>query len=148
MTQVSRRLLKKDIEERIYDVLLESIASVKSKGSVEKLLDDLLSPTEKLMLAKRVSIALLLMKKYSQRTIADLLKVGLETVNRVSRTMQKGTGGYGVIASTIIRNEKLKEFLEKVDDTLANLLPPPKGTDWKHWRRVRWEEKINSQKPF
>lgn len=147
MTQVSKRLLRKEIEDRIYEVLMESIASVKSKHSVEQLLDDLLSPTEKLMLGKRMSVALLLMKKYNQREVADTLKVGLETVSRVSRAMQKGTGGYGALAAAIIRNEKLKEFLEKVDDTLANLLPSA-HTDWKSWRRARWEAKVKTAKSF
>lgn len=146
MTQVSKRLLRKDIEDRVYDVLLESIASVKSKGAVDKLLDDLLSPTEKIMLAKRTAIALLLAKKYNQRTIAALLRVGLETVSKVSRVMQKGSGGYGFVVSSIIRNEKMSIFLEKIDDALAELFKPHR--DWSSWRKARLEAKIRNAKPF
>ncbi|MBI5621018.1 hypothetical protein HY949_04510 [Candidatus Gottesmanbacteria bacterium] len=146
MTQVSKRLLRKDIENRIYEVLLESIASVKSKGAVDKLLDDLLSPTEKMMLAKRVAIALLLEKKQTHRTIATYLRVGLETVSKVSRVMQKGTGGYGSVVSGILRNEKLISFLEKMDDAIAELFKPHR--DWSSWRKARWEAKIGNRKPF
>jgi len=146
MTQVSRRLLRKDVEDRVYEVLLESIASVKSKGAVDKLLDDLLSPTEKIMLAKRAAIALLLAKKYNQRTIATFLRVGLETVSKVSRIMQKRTGGYELVVSGIIRNEKLTAFLEKIDDALAELFKPHR--DWSSWRKARWEAKIRNAKPF
>ncbi len=146
MTQVSRRLLRKDIEDRVYEVLLESIASVKSRGAVDKLLDDLLSPTEKIMLAKRAAIALLLAKKYNQRTIANFLRVGLETVSKVCRVMQKGTGGYKLVVSGIIRNEKLTGFLEKIDDALAEFFKPHR--DWSSWRKARWEAKIRNVKPF
>ena len=147
MTQVSKRVLKKDIEDRVYDVLLESVASATSKGSVASLLEDLLSPTEKLMLAKRLSIALLLTKGYNQRAVTNILNVGLETVSRVSRSMQKGSGGYAQVAKAIIQNEKLKSFLQKIDDTLADILPP-RHRDWSSWRRERWEAKVNATKPF
>ncbi len=146
MTQVSRRMLRKDIEDRVYEVLLESIASVKSKEAVDKFLDDLLSPTEKIMLAKRAAIALLIAKKYNQRTIANFLRVGLETISKVSRVMQKGTGGYEVVVSGIIRNEKLTGFLEKIDDALAELFKP--NGDWSSWRKARWEAKVRNAKAF
>lgn len=147
MTQVSKKFFKKDIENRVYEVLLESIASATSKGSVAILLEDLLSPTEKLMLAKRLSIALLLTKGYNQRAVSNILNVGLETINRVSRSMQKGAGGYAQVTRAIIQNEKLTSFLQKIDDTLADILPP-RHRDWSSWRRERWEAKVKATKPF
>ncbi len=68
MTQVSKIPLHKEVENRVYEVLMESIAVARSHETVNKLLNDLLSPVERLMIAKRLSIALLLMKKYDQRT--------------------------------------------------------------------------------
>ncbi len=147
MTQVSRMPLRKEIEARVYEVLLESIAAARTRQTVGKLLEDLLSPTERLMLAKRLSIALLLIKKYDQRTIARVLKVGLETVSKVSRTLQSNRGGYLAVASSIIHRERLKEVLEKIDDTMADGMPPV-GRDWRHWRRQRWEAKIRDKRPF
>lgn len=146
MTQVSRKVLKRDIEERMQEVFLESIAMVKTKGSVEKLVDDLLSPTEKIMLAKRIAIALLLLKRYDQRAVSNLLKVGLTTVNKVSRALQRGTGGYGMVINAIVRQEKFHAFLEKLDDTLAEVVTA--GRSLPHWRRARWEAKIRNRKPF
>ncbi|MBU1473104.1 hypothetical protein KKB64_04975 [Patescibacteria group bacterium] len=148
MTQVSRIPLRKEIEKRVYEVLLESIVSAKTKQQIQQLIDDLLSPTERLMLAKRLSIALLLLKKYDQRTVARWLKVSSTTVNKISLVLQKGTGGYQKVISLILMKEQLKEYLEKIDDTIANILPPPVGRDWSHWRRKRWEAKIQSRKPF
>mgnify|MGYP001565958454 CR=1 FL=1 len=147
MTQVSKYVVNKDVEERMYEVFLDSVAMVKTRGQVVKLIDDLFSPTEKIMLAKRLSIALLLFKKYDQRAIAKILRVSLATVNKISRALQKGVGGYAMVVSSIAKQEKFHAFLEKIDDTLADLLPPA-HRNWSHWRRERWEEKIRNKKPF
>ena len=148
MTQVSKYPLRKEIEQRMFEVFLDSIGMVTTRDHVQKLIDDLFSPTERVMIAKRLSIALLLLKKYDQRTVAKLLKVSLGTVNKVSLLLQKGSGGFEIVINAILKQEKFNDFLEKIDDTIANIMPPPKGSDWKHWRRERWEAKIRNQKPF
>jgi uncharacterized protein YerC len=147
MTQVSRIPIRKEIENRMFEVFLESIAMVHTKEQVEKLVEDLLSPTEKIMLTKRLSIALLLLKQYDQRLISKLLHVGLETVSKVSRALRSGSGGYSMVVSSIMRQEKYQAFLTKIDDLLADLFPPY-HRDWSSWRKKRWEEKIRRTKPF
>ena len=147
MTQISKYPLSKEIEERVYEVLMESIAAANSKTTVHNLLNDLLSPTERLMIAKRLSIALLLLKKYDQRLISRWLKVSLTTVSKVSLALQSGRGGYQSVIGSILRKEELKEFLNKIDDAIAEMFPP-RHRNWSHWRRERWEEKITRQKAF
>jgi uncharacterized protein YerC len=147
MTQVSRIPLRKEVEKRVYEILMKSIAQAKTSDSVERLLDDLLSPTERLMLAKRLFIALLLLKRYDQRVISRWLKVSLGTVSKVSLTLQTGHGGYQSIIGTIVRKEEFHEFLKKIDDALADLMPPA-GRNWTNWRRARWDEKIADKKAF
>lgn len=146
MTQISRYPVRKVIEDRMFEVFLDSIAMVKARDQVRMLIDDLFSHTERVMLAKRLSIALLLLKQYDQRSISKLLRVGLETVSRVSRALRTGTGGYSMVASAIIRQEKYHEWLEKIDDALAELFKPHR--DWRSWRKARWEAKMHSHKPF
>ncbi|EKD87334.1 MAG: hypothetical protein ACD_36C00134G0003 [uncultured bacterium] len=147
MTQVSRIPLRKEVEQRVYEVLMESVAAATSKSTVSRLLDDLLSPTERLMIAKRLSIALLLLKKYDQRTISRWLKVSLGTVSKISLVLQKGHGGYQSVIGSILRKEELKALIEKIDAALANMLPQF-GRDLRGWRKRRWEARIANQKPF
>lgn len=147
MTQVSRIPLKKEIEIRVYEVLMESIAAATSHDVVTRLLDDLLSPTERLMIAKRLSIALLLLKQYDQRTISGWLKVSLSTVNKVSRALQVGRGGYQAVIGSILRKREFKAFMQKIDAALGDLILP-RHVDRRNWHRRRWEEKIASQKEF
>jgi len=148
MSQISKYPLNKQIEIRVYEVLTESIAEARTHQTVQKLLEDLLSPTERLMLAKRLSIALLLLKKYNHRTVSQWLKVSLGTVGKVSLALQHGNGGYQTVIGSILKKEELKEFIQKIDDAIADFLPPPKGADWSHWRKRRWEEKVARQKAF
>lgn len=147
MTQISRRPLRKEVEERVFEVFLETIAMVSTRTQVRKLLEDWLSPTEKVMLAKRLAIALLLTKQYDQRSIANVLKVGLETVNKVNRALRDGTGGYEMVMKVFLKQEKHNAFWQKVDDMLADILPPHHH-DWSRWRKEQWKEKMSKQKPF
>ncbi len=147
MTQVSRIPLRKEVEQRVYEVLMESVAAAKTRGTVEKLLSDLLSPTERLMIAKRLSIALLLLKRYDQRTISRWLKVSLGTVSKVSLVVQNGNGGYQSVIGSLLRKEELKTLLGKIDDALADMFPPA-GQDWHSWKKRRWESKLEEQKAF
>ncbi|MEK7532998.1 MAG: Trp family transcriptional regulator [Patescibacteria group bacterium] len=148
MTQISRIPLRKEVEQRVYEVLMESIAAARTRDTVVRLVDDLLSPTERLMIAKRLSIALLLLKHYDQRTISSWLKVSLGTVSKVSLALQRGRGGYQTVIATILGKEELQSLIRKIDDALANLFGPPPGRDWRSWRRRRWEAKMAAQKAF
>lgn len=146
MTRISKYPVRKAIEERMFEVFLDSIAMVKTRNHVRMLIEDLFSHTERVMLAKRLSIALLLLKQYDQRSISKLLRVGLETVSRVSRALGTGAGGYGMVTSAIIRQEKYHAWLEKIDDALAELFKPHR--DWSSWRKARWKGKMLNRKPF
>ena len=49
MTQVSKKPLRKEIEKRMYEVFLGSVAMVQTQPQVEKLLSDWLSSSEKII---------------------------------------------------------------------------------------------------
>jgi len=147
VTQVSKYPLRKEIEERMYEVFLDSIGMVQNRQQVSKLINDLLSSTEKTMLAKRLSIALLLIKQYDQRSISGILHVSLGTVNRVRIMLDSGNGGYLMVISVLMKQEKYASFINKIDDVLAEIFTPYKS-NLRDWRRGRWEEKMKSQKPF
>ena len=147
MTQVSKIPLRKEIENRIFEIFLESLAKVRFKEEVNKFIQDLLSPTEQLMLAKRLSIAFLLHKGYDQRSICRILKVSLSTVNRVSLKLQLAGEGYNKIIKEIIRDEKIDEFWQKLDDSLSEIVPP-RNRDWSHWQQERFQAKISRSKAF
>lgn len=146
MTQVSRFPLRKEIQERMFEVFLDSIALVKTREHVRKLLDDVLSPSERTMLAKRLSIALLLYKGSDQRAICSTLKVSLGTVNRVSAALQKGSGGYAMVLSAIMKNDGFREFIATLGEDFVDIFTS--GRKYPNVRRALWESKMRRQKPF
>lgn len=123
MPQVSRRQLSKHIEQRLFVLFFKSFAKLSSPTEIQKFLYDLLSPTEQTMLAKRLAIALLLAKGYTYETIKDILKVSQETIARVNIALNYQGEGYKIVIQKAIRDEKLGEILEKVEDVTIELLP-------------------------
>ena len=148
MAQVSRNPLRRQIEDRIFEIFVEVVASLNKPEEIQFFLNDLLSPTEKVMLGKRLSIAYLILKGYSQRTICGMLKVSAGTVSRVNHNIRIQGRGYKGVMGKVFAKEKLTQILEKLDSFLTELLPPPKGTNWSRVKGEYYEEKRRNRKPF
>lgn len=150
MAQVSRRILPKEVQEKIYEIFWQSLALCKNKNTVASFLEDLLTPTEKVMLAKRVSIAFLLLKGYDYRTINQTLKVSNPTIWLVKTWLKNKGEGYRRILNKILRDERWAKFWEDLDSTIQKILfpTPGKGVNWKEARRKQWETIRKRQKAF
>ena len=113
MPLVSRRVLSKNTEEKIYHTLWEAISKLKSKEEIRLFLNDLLSPIERIMIAKRLAVAVLLTKGYSYLSIKDMVKVSQETIAKVSITLNNNSG-YKLTINKIAESEATKEFWEEI----------------------------------
>lgn len=147
MTQVSRYPVHKDVEKRIFEVFKKTIATLKEPEDIESFLDEFLSPVEKIMLAKRISIAVLLAKGYSYPSIRKILRVTPGTISTVSLNLKYSNKGYKNVIEKILRDEKMDNFWGKIEDMLANI-PPSKGGDWKYWRKEYHRKKRKNKKAF
>lgn len=97
------------------------LADFHSEFYIEELLNDLLTPTEKIMLGKRLAIAFLLEKGYDQRTIHSIMNVSVSTVNGVNYWLKNKGDGYRRAIAMVRREEKWQSFMHHLDDTFANL---------------------------
>ena len=150
MAQVSHRRISAKVEKRIFDLFFQAIAKLDNERDVSVFLDDFLTPTERIMLAKRLSIALMLIKGYDYRTIQSTLKVSLPTISGVSVWVKYRGRGYQKILERILRQEKFNDILEKVDETIGKVFSPvpPKGSDWSAWRKRQVEAKRERTRPY
>lgn len=123
MTQISKHLLPKDIEEEMFDVFWQSVASVKNKKEAEKFFSELLTKTERVMLAKRLAIAVLLIRRYKYDQIKSLLKVSSCTISRVRGWLESEGEGYRFVINRMFKRRAWKEFLEGIEKTLYDLHP-------------------------
>jgi uncharacterized protein YerC len=126
MSQVSKRQLPKNVSQRIFDIFIKTLLNVRNKSDAERLIYDLLTPTEQTMIAKRLSIALLLEKGYDQRTISDLLKVSTGTVSHVNSVRLQGSQGYKNFIHKIMKEESVTNLILSIATNLASL--PTHGT--------------------
>ena len=123
MSQVSKRVLKPEIEERLFKNFWELFANIKNPKDIQLFLEDYLSPTEKVMLAKRMAIALLFSKGYDHRSISSLLKVSTSTVNNIARTLRMKGNGYKIVIQKYLQKESTKEFFQELERLIYRLQP-------------------------
>lgn len=104
--------MKSDVEKRVYELFWESSVSLRSKKEAEEFFLDLLTYTEKIMLAKRLAIAVLLMKDFGYRRIKEILKVSDPTITKVQNQLRSGSGGYERLAKRLAKEEFWREFAD------------------------------------
>src|SRR3989338_463665 len=83
MTQISKRQLRKEIEQSVYDIFWDTIVRIAKKEEAEAFFSEFLTRTEKVNFTKRLAVAILLYKNYDWRTIGDILKVSIGTISRI-----------------------------------------------------------------
>lgn len=123
MSQVSSKSLSKDTEEKLFSIFFSSFAKLSNSSDIQKFLFDLLSPTERTMLAKRLAIAYLLTKGYQYDTIKDTINVSQGTIARINFILTYQGRGYSVVLNQIFLDEKLQKILQKIEDTAIAILP-------------------------
>lgn len=101
--------LTKEEHIRTLDMLYTAAASAKGRDGMKSFLRDLLTPSERIMLGRRIWIARLLMQGMTPTEIGRKLSIGLNTIARVHHWLQDQYPGY----------EKVIEGLEKEMDKRA-----------------------------
>jgi uncharacterized protein YerC len=141
MTQVSRQKLEKKVYDRVFDIFVNSFVYVKNRQRAEKFLTELFSPTERIMISKRLAIAYLLSKKYPFDSIKSLLHVSQSTVCKMNYYINKEKNGFLEILKEVEKNKK-DNSIAYLLEMIEGLLPPVYGTNWseenkKHYQRLR-----------
>ncbi|MDP2649358.1 MAG: YerC/YecD family TrpR-related protein [bacterium] len=150
MTQVSKYPIPKEIVDRIFEIFLKTFVEIKNKEEADQFISDLLTPTERIMLAKRLSIAFLLEKNYDYRTIQRILKVSSPTIASVNSSRVYGSQGYKKLIKKILRGEKMVNLFET---SIIKLLSAPstlergKGT-WSYLKQQAEKQKKKNKKGF
>ena len=150
MSQISRYPISKKIADRIFEIFLTTLTRLKDKTEADQFISDLLTPTEKIMLAKRLAIAFLLEKDYDYRTIQKVLRVSTGTITTVNIARNLGSEGYKKVISKII---KMETFTEILDKTIIKLLSAPSALErgsgtWTYLKTQAENQKKKHKKPF
>jgi len=135
MTQVSRYPVSPRVYERIFEIFFQSSTKIRKKEEAEQFFNDFFTPTEKIMLAKRLSIAVLLAKKYDYNSIRKILRVSPPTIAGVSKLMQFSKG-YQLLVGKILKEEAIKNILLDLVEGVA-IIGSQGGKGSNIWWEVR-----------
>lgn len=147
MPQVSKYPISSDVEQRIYEVFTKTISKLSRPSQINKFFEAFLSPVERIMLAKRLAIALLLLKGYKYLEIRKVLRVSPPTISDVSMNLKYMNPEFRSVIESIIKKEKLEEFWNHIGDIISDKIPPG-GTNWSLWRFKKEQEKKVRRKAF
>jgi len=132
MTRISKYRVEDKVLKKLYSLMFEVISNMSKKERFEGIMYELLSPTEKIMIAKRVAIVYLLMKDINYLIISDVLKVSSRTIAKFHAMITEGKEIKNIIES-VAGNDRIKDFFEE----LFFREPGNYGIDWKlAWRQT------------
>ena len=133
MTRISRYKLKDYVYEKMFGLFFEVITNSKNKEGFNQLMKELLSPTERIMVAKRVVLVYLLLQEIDYQVICRVLKVSSSTISKFKLLTDNKSGMIDILKKTM-QNDKIKLF---VFELMSDLFPPGMyGTNWESaWKR-------------
>jgi len=135
MVQVSKREPSGKVKSQLREVFWQAIIKVTSAVDAERFIDDLLTETEKVMLAKRLAIVLLLERGYDYRKIRDVLKVSTSTIMTASNRLKQRRTGFRQLNQKLERDKKTKALLTKIGDIIEEMTVRPYSPRWTEIKR-------------
>lgn len=123
MAKVRTHLVDKEEKYRIIGEFFEIVSNLKTKDEVVGFFIGLLSPSESLMLARRIQIAEMLLEEKSYEGIRKKLKVGFQTIAKVYQWLYGENETYRKqIGSQLERKKRRNKKSNKRfgDDSLLN----------------------------
>lgn len=124
MTQVSKKIVAINLESEIYEVFWSTIARFNKKDEVTLFFSELFTYNEKVNLAKRIAIAILLSKGYGWRSIKNLLKVSEGTIAKISIRIK--TEGFRLLFKKLENDAQWKTFWNDLVKTYLLISHPDK----------------------
>lgn len=87
-------MINKNIKNQQVDEFMDAILRIKNKKEMQNFLLGILTPKELIEIPQRLAIVKMLKKGVQHQQIAEKLHVGVATVTRGSREIQKGRFQY------------------------------------------------------
>lgn len=147
MSQVSKYQLSNKVYAKIFTLFPQFLYRMTSRGKQSELIDAFFTRTEKIVIAKRVAIAFLLVKGYTYDKIVGKIKVSHGTVAKIADSLKTNDKSLIKELDSIAKEDAFMEFLNAVGYQVSKLLPP-KGGNWSSWRGRIEKDRRESESPF
>ncbi len=140
MAQISKYRLPEKTDNEIRSLFAEVLSMLSVKADIFAFLDDFLSPTERIVLSKRITIALLLKKGYSYEAIKAALNVSAPTVADVNQKLKFSGQGYHQVLDKILRYQKISNVFDKIETIILNQLSLGSGKGSGFWKELKYKK--------
>ena len=146
MAQISKRYVDQTMMNRINELLFDLLLTMADKKEVNSVLSELLTTTERTMIAKRVACFYLLIKKVSIREIEDTLKISTCTVTYFKHFLDRSVVIKEYLSNKL-KNEKVKHLFEDIFvDIFYGTLK--KGSNWSEDKKIYYQHQRKRQQPM
>jgi len=132
MPHVSRQKSDEKILNNLFAELVKILSPHNTKDA-SKILNDLLTYTEKIMLAKRLAAIMMIAEGHSMYEIAAKLHISTSTVKRLHSNKQNAE--YFQLLSVLRKRREEKERFWEIVETVSRLGMPSMGKD--RWKAVK-----------
>ena len=116
--QVSKQGISKPVEKKIFRSLYQVLADINNPQAMERFFADVLSQTERTVLAKRLAIAWYLNRNKSYDVIKGDLRVSSATIATVQGWLEQGNQGLTTALKAIEAEEWAGELADKISTTI------------------------------
>jgi len=146
MTQISKRYIEPRNLNKILNIFLSSVLKIENKKSAKNFFKELLTPTEEIMLSKRIVCFYLLSKNSSIIDCANILKLSTATVAKY-KILLNDRPTVDMILKKVLKIESIKKLFNTIFHEYIS--PPFKyGTDWSAGVKIYNEYKKRKESPI
>ena len=129
MVRINKNLLEDKVVKSLYKQL-DKVLGELPPDKISVFLNGLIGPEERLMLAKRLAVIVMLKEGYSSYRIAETLKLSQSTIKNIQA--RRSGGAYVEVTKTLKNHlEAYRAILDIVDSLLhvGNIMPHRVGLD-------------------
>lgn len=141
MVNVSKRVLPKSVTEELYAQLADVFFASDTRKDSVQILTEVLTNTERILLAKRVGIIAMLTYGYSSYKIMHTLNVSTFTIASVQQRLDRGAYRY---VTDILRRRKAREGIFKIIEDAVIAISPARANQTLKKQIVRGASKTRA----
>ncbi len=136
MARVSKHHLRENVMSKANSLFYEIFHSLDSEVDFFEIVNEIISPTEQIMISKRIVLMYLLIKNIEYDIISDTLKISQSTIAKFSLLLQRSPHIKDKL-NNIAQNDSIKLLFQELYSAIFS--PGTIGASWKAARARRHE---------
>ncbi len=145
MVHLSKKYIGEEKLKKVFKLLYEILEDSKDEKEFLETIEEIISPTEQIMIAKRIAIVYLLLKGVRPKDISDYLKVSKSTIAKFNLLFaEKKESRIIKKIKSMLKKEKIANFF---DDLFAKIFIRP-GFLLGHWKLYAQHKRSQEERKY